>query len=185
VLGPASVPAAKIVSVGGGCTPAEVPIPRQANSAFAKEVGNRAPVFREGEIVAVNQFGRAWRFDEHSTGQLRAEIDAAGSLPLYRRALESSERVLGPEHPNTLTSVNNLAGCLRALGDAAGALPLYRRAADGFDGLFGPDHPSSRTVRANCNLLEREIAGQITRQTSAEKGEMISGVKSWWRRLFG
>ena len=46
---------------------------------------------------------------------------------LYRRALEGSERVLGKEDPQTLTCLNNLAGCMRALGDAAGALPLYRR----------------------------------------------------------
>jgi tetratricopeptide (TPR) repeat protein len=116
---------------------------------------------------------------------LRALGDAAGALPLHRRALESRERVLGKEHPDTLASVNNLAGCLYALGDAAGALPLFRRAADGFDSLLGPGHPSSRTVRANCNQLEREVAGQTTRQTSAEKSEMGSGVKPWWRRLFG
>jgi hypothetical protein len=49
---------------------------------------------------------------------------------LYRRALEGSERVLGKEDPQTLTCLNNLAGCMRALGDAAGALPLYRRALE-------------------------------------------------------
>jgi hypothetical protein len=111
--------------------------------------------------------------------------DAAGALPLCRRELESRERVLGKEHPDTLISVNNLAGCLYALGDAAGALPLLRRAADGFDIVLGPDHPSSRTVRANCDRLKRQVARQITRQTSAEKGKMSSGVKPWWRRLFG
>jgi hypothetical protein len=31
-------------------------------------------------------------------------------------ALDSSERVLGAEHPQTLTSVNNLAECLRKVG---------------------------------------------------------------------
>ena len=118
-------------------------------------------------------------------GCLRALGDAAGALPLYRRTLESRERVLGKEHPQTLVSVNNLTLCVEALGDAAGALPLYRRALDGFDSLFGPDHPSSRTVRANCDQLEGEVAGRTTRPTSAEKGEMGSGVKPWWRRLFG
>jgi CO/xanthine dehydrogenase Mo-binding subunit len=39
-------------------------------------------------------------------------------------------------------------------------LPLYRRAVDGFDSLFGP---SSRTVRANCDRLEREVAGRTAR----------------------
>jgi predicted ATPase len=37
--------------------------------------------------------------------------------------------VLGKEHPDTLTSVNNLAGCIEALGDAGGALPFELRAA--------------------------------------------------------
>ena len=92
---------------------------------------------------------------------------------------------LGKEHPNTLGSVNDLAECLRALGDTAAALPLFRRAADGFDSLLGPDHPSSRLIRANRDQLECEVAGQSTRQTSAEKGQMGSGAKPWWRRLFG
>jgi hypothetical protein len=77
--------------------------------------------------------------------------------------------VLGKEHSGTLYILNDLAGCLRELGDAAAALPLIRRAADGLDGLLGPDHPTSRTFRANCDRLEREVAGH----------------KPWWRRLFG
>jgi tetratricopeptide (TPR) repeat protein len=89
---------------------------------------------------------------------MQALGDTAGALPLFHHALDSSERVLGKEHPATLTSVNNLAGCMLALGDAAGALPLYRRAADGLERLLRPDHPTSRTVRANYDRLEREVA---------------------------
>ncbi len=36
--------------------------------------------------------------------------------------------MLGPKHPDTLTSVNNLAGLLQNKGDYDGAEPLYRRA---------------------------------------------------------
>ena len=46
-----------------------------------------------------------------------------------RRALETREEVLGPKHPDTLLSVNNLAILLKAKGDRAGAEPLYRCAA--------------------------------------------------------
>src|SRR5208337_3715144 len=67
--------------------------------------------------------------------------DAAGALPLYRRALESRERLLGLEHPDTLTSVDTLANCIRALGDAAGALPLFRRALESRERRLGPEHP--------------------------------------------
>jgi hypothetical protein len=65
----------------------------ERTSAFAKEIGNRAPVLKEGEIVAVNGFGNVYRFDERSTGQLRGEIDArlAGieALPSVTEAKEA------------------------------------------------------------------------------------------------
>ena len=107
------------------------------------------------------------------------------ALPLYRCALDGSDRVLGKEHPATLTSVNNLAGCMRALGNAAGALPLYRRAAGGFERLLGPDHPTSRTVRANCDGLEREVAAarrEPTRGSHASRTESQPNAAPWWRR---
>jgi tetratricopeptide (TPR) repeat protein len=89
---------------------------------------------------------------------LRALGGAAGALPLYRRALEGYERVLGADHPDTLASVNNLASCLRALGDAAGALPLYRRALEGYERVLGADHPNTLTVSENLQALSRFIA---------------------------
>jgi hypothetical protein len=45
-------------------------------AAFAKEVGNFAPVLREGEIVAVNGHGDVHRLDQRTTGALRPEIEA-------------------------------------------------------------------------------------------------------------
>ena len=93
---------------------------------------------------------------------MRALGDAAGALPLYRRALESCERVLGPEHPDTLTSVNNLALCMEALGDAAGALPLYRRALETCEHVLGKDHPQTRGIAANLASLLGEQSGSTT-----------------------
>ncbi|HTW69418.1 MAG TPA: tetratricopeptide repeat protein [Acetobacteraceae bacterium] len=90
--------------------------------------------------------------------------DAAGALPLFRRALECRERVLGPEHPDTLTSVNNLAGCMRALGDAAGALPLYRRALESSERGLGPEHPDTLTSvnnLAGCMRALGDAAGAL------------------------
>ena len=43
-----------------------------------------------------------------------------------RRDLEGSERVLGPDHPDTLVSLNNLAVLLQAQGKLEEAEPLYR-----------------------------------------------------------
>jgi hypothetical protein len=65
--------------------------------------------------------------------------------------------VLGPDHPDTLTGLNNLAACLLAPGDASAALPLSRRAADGFDHKLGPDHPLTRIAKAKYEQVLREI----------------------------
>jgi hypothetical protein len=37
--------------------------------------------------------------------------------PLHQQTLADSERILGPDHPNTRTSHNNLAGAIKAMKD--------------------------------------------------------------------
>ena len=62
---------------------------------------------------------------------LQAQGDLAGARPLFERALAIREKVLGPEHPDTATSLNNLASLLQAQGDlAGGAAALRARAGD-------------------------------------------------------
>jgi hypothetical protein len=59
---------------------------------------------------------------------LHAQGDLAGALPLSERALAISEKALGPEHPDTAMSLNNLALLLMDQADLAGARPLLERA---------------------------------------------------------
>ena len=40
---------------------------------------------------------------------------------LYRQVLEQRQRVLGPEHPDTIASINNLAVCIPDIGRWAGS----------------------------------------------------------------
>jgi hypothetical protein len=42
----------------------------------------------------------------------------------HRRALEGSEKALGKEHPDTLTSLNNLSNVIRAQGKHTAAATL-------------------------------------------------------------
>ena len=66
---------------------------------------------------------------------------------MYRRALAIREKALGPDHPDTATSLNNLALLLKSKGDYAGAEPLCRRAlADCGEGVGAgpPGHRQSR-----------------------------------------
>jgi len=65
--------------------------------------------------------------------------DAAAALPLYRRALDTRERLLGRDHSDTLSSVNDLALCLEALDDRKLALPLFQRALESHERLLGAE----------------------------------------------
>ncbi len=42
----------------------------------------------------------------------------AEAIPLFEQTLAARERVLGPDHPDTLGSRNNLAAAYRAAGRA-------------------------------------------------------------------
>src|SRR5947207_12692806 len=67
----------------------------------------------------------------------------AKAEPLYRRALEIYEQQLGPIHPYTAQSLNNLAYLYNAQGKYAEAEPLYRRAISIREQQLGPIHPDT------------------------------------------
>jgi tetratricopeptide (TPR) repeat protein len=86
---------------------------------------------------------------------LQAEGELAAARPLYERALAIRERVLGPDHPDTASSLNNLAGLLEDQGELAAARPLYERALATYERVLGPDHPDTATVRRNLANLSQ------------------------------
>ena len=57
--------------------------------------------------------------------------------------------MLGPDHPDTLTSRNNLAAAYQAAGRAAEAIPLYEQTLADRERVLGPDHPDTLTSRNN------------------------------------
>jgi tetratricopeptide (TPR) repeat protein len=66
---------------------------------------------------------------------------------LYKRVLAGREGKLGPTHPDTLGTVENLANVLTDKGRYDEAEELYKRALAGREGKLGPTHPDTlRTV---------------------------------------
>ena len=59
------------------------------------------------------------------------------------------ERVFGPDHPDTLTSRNNLACAYQTAGDLGRAIPLYQQTLTDRERILGPDHPQTLTLRNN------------------------------------
>jgi tetratricopeptide (TPR) repeat protein len=74
--------------------------------------------------------------------------------PLNERALAITEKVLGPEHPRTATSLDNLANLLRDQGELDAARALHERALAIREKVLGPEHPRTATSLNNlANLL--------------------------------
>jgi CHAT domain-containing protein/Tfp pilus assembly protein PilF len=77
--------------------------------------------------------------------------------PLFQRALAIHEVQLGPDHPNTATSLNNLALLYDLLGRYGEAEVLYRRALAIREVQLGPDHPDTATSLNNLAALYRAM----------------------------
>jgi hypothetical protein len=58
--------------------------------------------------------------------------------------LKLEEKVLGPEHPETLKTCFNLAVCLRAEGAKQDATDFARRATVAARKVLGPGHPDTK-----------------------------------------
>ena len=67
-------------------------------------------------------------------------------------AVEVIEDVLGPDHPDTLTTRNNLAFAYHSAGRFNEAIELYERVLADRVRVLGPDHPDTLTVRNNLAL---------------------------------
>jgi hypothetical protein len=76
-----------------------------------------------------------------------------GSFPEARAlkevVVETCRRTLGPEHPDTLRSLNNLAGTLRAQGDLPGARALQEEALEAQGRILEAEHRDTLTSLSN------------------------------------
>ena len=79
--------------------------------------------------------------------------DLPGARPYYKRSLAINEKVLGPEHPATATSLTNLGALLDAMGDPAGARPYLERALAIREKVLGPEHPATAASLNNLGFL--------------------------------
>ena len=93
---------------------------------------------------------------------LTATADLTRATHLGTTTTTHAEQLLGPDHPDTLTSRNGLAGALRAAGNLERAIPLYEQTLTDRTRVLGPDHPSTLTSRNNL-AGALESAGDLER----------------------
>jgi len=68
------------------------------------------------------------------------------AVPLFKRSLALCEKALGPQHPDTADSLNNLGSAYKNIGDYDKALPLYERALAIWEKSIGPKHPFTADI---------------------------------------
>jgi CHAT domain-containing protein/tetratricopeptide (TPR) repeat protein len=72
-------------------------------------------------------------------------------------AVELAERAFGPDQPETLKSLYNLASLYEAQGLYGKAEPLFKRALAGFERTFGNEAPSTLSAISNlASLYEKQ-----------------------------
>jgi tetratricopeptide (TPR) repeat protein len=93
--------------------------------------------------------------------QIALVYDKLGRLtdaePLYRDALERCRRVLGEDHPNTLSTANNYAGVLMQLGRPTEAEPLCRDTMLRRRRVLGADDPATLLSTDNYARLLQSL----------------------------
>ncbi len=103
---------------------------------------------------------------------------AAQAIVVGECLLHDAERVLGPEHPDTLASRDNLAVAYQDAGRAAEAIPLHQQALAAFERVLGPDHPDTLASRNNL-AVDYRAAGRaaeaipLHQQTLADRERVL------------
>lgn len=105
--------------------------------------------------VASQDYSHSLFSEPQVSSKLAETLHDATSLGMSQLALcltDSVTRacdVLGPDHPDTLASRNNLAGTYRDAGRLDKAIALYEQTLEDSIRVLGPDHPSTLTSRFN------------------------------------
>jgi tetratricopeptide (TPR) repeat protein len=77
--------------------------------------------------------------------------------PLWADALSICEQVMGPEYPETLGYLNNLAILYEDQGKHEQAEPLLQRALSASERVLGPEHPETIKIRNNYADLQEKM----------------------------
>jgi hypothetical protein len=84
------------------------------------------------------------------------------------RASEISAEILGDDHPDTLTTMNNLAATYRAQGRTGDAASMHEQVLEKSRRILGDDHPDTLTTMNNLALTYR-AQGRMAEATALQE----------------
>jgi hypothetical protein len=92
--------------------------------------------------------------------------------------LETRKLKLGPEHPDTLTSMNHLSPFWKAQGRLTEALDLLRSCHRSEQKKLGPNHPYTLSTSEALKRWERESRVQVQDEDEANDQELSTQIES-------
>lgn len=96
-------------------------------------------------------------------GRFHTARGAYGAARLVEeRCLAAAERLLGDEHPDTLTSMNNLAYTLRKLGQRESAAQTMRVAVEGRIKVLGMGHKHTASSVQALEAMQTALASSLS-----------------------
>ncbi|WP_331761159.1 tetratricopeptide repeat protein [Nocardia sp. NBC_01377] len=100
------------------------------------------------------------KYRRWTTRQLIKAADTTRAITQAHTTHTDHERVLGHNHPDTLSSRNNLAYAYESAGRLGEAIALYERTLTDRQRVLGEDHPDTLASRNNL-ALAYESAGRL------------------------
>ncbi|MCD4785833.1 MAG: tetratricopeptide repeat protein [Candidatus Eremiobacteraeota bacterium] len=111
-------------------------------------------VMRASMVIMENTGnGKSWKDLDQEVMRLLEGGKYREGIRIGKEALQVAEKKYGANHPNTATSLNNLAMLYQSLGRYSDALPLHKRALEIREKVLGKEHPSVATSLNNLALL--------------------------------
>lgn len=111
------------------------------------------------------QLSKAEQVELRTSDELNAELikrhnegNYAEALKLAQQGLAIRERILGPEHIETSTFINNLAAMLDSTGNYREAEKYYQRAVRIDEKHWGPEHPQTAMRISNLAMTQLKQA---------------------------
>lgn len=106
------------------------------------------------------------------------------AIPIATKLLEINEKNLGPDHPNTAYSINNLALLYQVMGDYTKAEPLCLRVLKIREKALGPDHPNTARTFNNLSyilldLQKKPEALKLARKAQHAELETMKNILSF------
>lgn len=114
-------------------------------------------VLRQNLVTAVNELEGSALGDPLEVATMQNTLgrsllglgEATLAIEVFAKARATRESQLGPDHPDTLTSMGNLALGYQAAGQLDLALPLLEETLRLEQATLGPDHPETLTSMGN------------------------------------